>query len=68
MIRAEQTLFTSESVFLVTENLRLYGIAKHDHENYPFEWFFFFLSISVKGWEVELTTEFSNVCLDSITV
>ena len=42
MIRAEQTLFTSESVFLVTENLRLYGIAKHDHENYPFEWFFFF--------------------------
>ena len=29
---------------------------------------FFFLSISVKGWEVELTTEFSNVCLDSITV
>lgn len=65
MIRAEQTLFTSESVFLVTENLRLYGIAKHDHENYPFKCFF--LSISVRGWEVELTTEFSNVCLDTIT-
>ena len=27
----------------------------------------FCLSISVKGWEVELTTEFSNVCLDTIT-
>ena len=66
MIRAEQTLFTSESVFLVTENLRLYGIAKHDHETIHLS--VFFLSISVKGWEVELTTEFSNVCLDTITV
>lgn len=66
MIRAEQTPFTSKSVLLVIENLRLYGIAKHDHENYPFKRFCF-LSISVRGWEVELTTEFSNVCLDIIT-
>ena len=41
MIRAEQTLFTGESVLLVIENLRLYGIAKHDHENYPFKRFCF---------------------------
>lgn len=43
MIRAEQTLFTGESVLLVIENLRLYGIAKHDHENYPFKRFCFVL-------------------------